>query len=184
MTKVMAGSAAPACFNRGSTLRAENPSGVICLRGAGRRHVFLLPLRRGTSYHRLDAGPDPHRAGRTAPAIERKSATIPLHRRRAQDDLHQAGRSAVVDRRQQDVAELGPDGKIALANALEAVKASFARAEDNRMICERSKKPLGFNRPENKCISVGQRRRMREEARAVGLRTSSDPSVASVWPTS
>ena len=70
----------------------------------------------------------------------------------------------------QDVAELGPDDKLALANALEAVKASVARAEDNRMICERIK-PLGSNRPENKCISVGQRRRMREEARRAGLRT-------------
>ncbi len=70
----------------------------------------------------------------------------------------------------QDIAELGPDGRIALANALEAVKASVARAEDNRMICERIK-PLGSNRPENKCISVGQRRRMREEAQRGGLRT-------------
>ncbi len=70
----------------------------------------------------------------------------------------------------QDVAELGPDDKLALANALEAVKASVARAEDNRMICERIK-PLGSNRPENKCISVGQRRRMREEAKRGGLRT-------------
>ncbi len=70
----------------------------------------------------------------------------------------------------QDIAELGPDGRIALANALEAVKASLARAEDNRMICERIK-PLGSNRPQNKCISVGQRRRMREEAQRGGLRT-------------
>jgi hypothetical protein len=70
----------------------------------------------------------------------------------------------------QDIAELGPDGRIALANALEAVKASLARAEDNRMICERIK-PLGSNRPQNKCISVGVRRRMREEAQRGGLRT-------------
>lgn len=70
----------------------------------------------------------------------------------------------------QDVAELGPDAKISLANALDAVKASVARAEDNRMICERIK-PVGSNRPQNKCISVGQRRRMREEAQRGGLRT-------------
>lgn len=70
----------------------------------------------------------------------------------------------------QDIAELGPDGKIALANALEAVKASLARAEDNRMICERIK-PIGSNRPQNKCLSVGTRRRMREEAQRGGLRT-------------
>ena len=70
----------------------------------------------------------------------------------------------------QDVAELGPDAKISLANALEAVKASVARAEDNRMICERIK-PVGSNRPQNKCISVGQRRRMREEAQRGGMPT-------------
>ena len=70
----------------------------------------------------------------------------------------------------QDIAELGPDGKIALANALEAVKASLARAEDNRMICERIK-PIGSNRPQNTCLSVGTRRRMREEAQRGGLRT-------------
>lgn len=70
----------------------------------------------------------------------------------------------------QAVADLGPDGKIALANALEAVNASVARAEDNRMICERIK-PVGSNRPQNKCISAGTRRRMREEAQRGGLRT-------------
>lgn len=70
----------------------------------------------------------------------------------------------------QAVADLGPDGKIALANALSAVNAAVAGAEDNRMICERIK-PLGSNRPQNKCISVGVRRRMREEALRGGLRT-------------
>lgn len=70
----------------------------------------------------------------------------------------------------QEIADLGPDGKIALANALEAVSASVARAEDNRMICERIK-PVGSNRPQNKCTSVGARRRMREEAQRGGLRT-------------
>ncbi len=76
---------------------------------------------------------------------------------------------ALIDGKQ-EIAELGPDGKIALANALDAVKAAVAGAEDNRMICERIK-PLGSNRPQNKCISVGQRRRMREEAQRGGLRT-------------
>ena len=70
----------------------------------------------------------------------------------------------------QEIADLGPDGKIALGNALAAVNASVARAEDNRMICERIK-PVGSNRPQNKCISVGNRRRMREEAQSGGLRT-------------
>ena len=39
---------------------------------------------------------------------------------------------ALIDGKQ-DIAELGPDGKIALANALDAVKASVAGAEDNRI---------------------------------------------------
>ena len=69
------------------------------------------------------------------------------------------------------IEELGPDGKIALANALESVKALVARAEDNRLICERIK-PVGSNRPENKCISVGDRRRQREAAQRQGLRTT------------
>lgn len=69
------------------------------------------------------------------------------------------------------IEELAPDDKIALANALAAVDAAVTRAEDGRMICERIK-PLGSNRPQNKCISVGQRRRMREEAQRQGLRAT------------
>ncbi len=69
------------------------------------------------------------------------------------------------------IEELAPDDKIALANALAAVDAAVTRAEDNRMICERIK-PVGSNRPQNKCISVGQRRRMREEAQRQGLRAT------------
>lgn len=69
------------------------------------------------------------------------------------------------------IEELGPNGKIALANALEGVKALVARAEDNRLICERIK-PLGSNRPQNKCISVGERRRLREAAQRQGLKTT------------
>jgi len=68
----------------------------------------------------------------------------------------------------QDIAELGPDGKIALVNAMAAVDASVARAEDNRMICERIK-PVGSNRPQNKCMSVGQRRQMRDDVQRKGI---------------
>jgi hypothetical protein len=69
------------------------------------------------------------------------------------------------------IEELAPDDKIALANALAAVDAAVKRAEDNRMICERIK-PVGSNRPQNKCISVGQRRRLREDAQRQGLRAT------------
>ncbi len=68
----------------------------------------------------------------------------------------------------QAIADLGPDGKIALANALAAVDASVARAEDSRMICERIK-PVGSNRPQNKCMSVGQRRQMRDDVQRKGI---------------
>ncbi len=109
--------------------------------------------------------------GELRAAIERKSGSYSHFtddERKAifarQDDV-----LSLIDGKQ-DIAELGPDGKIALGNALEAVDASVARAEDNRMICERIK-PVGSNRPQNKCISVGARRRMREEAQRGGLRT-------------
>lgn len=69
------------------------------------------------------------------------------------------------------IEEFSADDKIALANALAAVDAAVARAEDNRMICERIK-PVGSNRPQNKCISVGQRRRMRDDVQRQGLRTT------------
>ncbi len=59
--------------------------------------------------------------------------------------------------------ELAPDDRIALANALAAVDAAVTRAEDNRMICERIK-PIGSNRPQNKCMTVAQRRKLREAA--------------------
>ncbi|MFZ5636132.1 MAG: hypothetical protein ACOY82_06045 [Pseudomonadota bacterium] len=59
------------------------------------------------------------------------------------------------------VDELASDDRIALANALAAVDAAVSRAEDNRLICERIK-PIGSNRPQNKCMTVGQRRQLRE----------------------
>ncbi len=69
------------------------------------------------------------------------------------------------------IDELNPDGKIALANALEGVKALVARAEDSRLICERIK-PIGSNRPQNKCISVGERRRLREQVQRDGVKVN------------
>ena len=64
---------------------------------------------------------------------------------------------------------LHEDDKRRLANAVEEVRALVAKAEDDRMICERVK-VLGSNRPQNKCISVGERRRLREQAQQQGLR--------------
>lgn len=69
------------------------------------------------------------------------------------------------------LTDLGPDGRLALANALEEVKALVTRAEDARMICERIK-PVGSNRPQNKCMSVGERRRQRDRLRQEGVNAS------------
>jgi hypothetical protein len=65
------------------------------------------------------------------------------------------------------ISDLTPDDRIALANALAAVDAAVTRAEDNRLICERIK-PLGSNRPQNKCMTVGQRRKLRDDAQSQG----------------
>lgn len=67
------------------------------------------------------------------------------------------------------IEELGPNVRIDLVNALESQKALLAKAEDDRMICERVK-VIGSNRPQNKCISVGERRRMRERIQREGIR--------------
>jgi hypothetical protein len=61
------------------------------------------------------------------------------------------------------IAELSPEDRTALDKALADVRTAVARAEDNRLICERIK-PVGSNRPENKCMTVGQRRKLREHA--------------------
>jgi uncharacterized membrane protein len=68
----------------------------------------------------------------------------------------------------QSIDELNNDERVRLANALSAVDAAVGKAEDNRMICERIK-PIGSNRPQNKCMTVGQRRQLREDAQRQGL---------------
>ncbi|GAA4786647.1 hypothetical protein [Lysobacter hankyongensis] len=63
------------------------------------------------------------------------------------------------------IAELSPEDRAALDKALADVRAAVVRAEDNRLICERIK-PVGSNRPENKCMTVGQRRKLREHGQS------------------
>lgn len=63
------------------------------------------------------------------------------------------------------IAELSSEDRAALDKALADVRAAVARAEDNRLICERIK-PVGSNRPENKCMTVGQRRKLREHGQS------------------
>jgi hypothetical protein len=57
---------------------------------------------------------------------------------------------------------LNDDDERRLLNAVEEVRALVAQAEDSRMICERIK-PTGSNRPANKCMTFGERRRIQEK---------------------
>jgi hypothetical protein len=63
---------------------------------------------------------------------------------------------------------LSDDDKRRLANAIEEVRALVAKAEDSRMICERVR-VIGSNRPQNKCTTVGERRRQREQLQTQGV---------------
>ncbi len=65
--------------------------------------------------------------------------------------------------------DLGDEDKRRLANAVEEVRALVAKADDSRMICERVR-VIGSNRPENKCMTVGERRRIREKTKQDGIR--------------
>lgn len=95
-------------------------------------------------------------------------------------DLSDKDRKAILDKQadiyrliegRTTIEELSPNGKIELANALESMNALLTKAEDSRMICERVK-VIGSNRPQNKCLSVGERRRLRENLQREGIRTS------------
>lgn len=58
-----------------------------------------------------------------------------------------------------DIEELSAEQREEVRAALKTIDATVARVEDDRMICERVK-VVGSNRPQNKCMTVGQRRRM------------------------
>ena len=81
-------------------------------------------------------------------------------------DMAEAQRTALfnhqdtITRLLQDVdntSDLPENDKLAVFNAIEAVKAIVTKAEDERMVCVREK-PLGSNRPERVCKTVAQRR--------------------------
>lgn len=67
------------------------------------------------------------------------------------------------------VDELNGDQRIALANALESVKALVNKADDARVVCERVR-VVGSNMPQNKCMTVAQRRKIQERLRTEGVR--------------
>src|SRR5690606_28003292 len=59
--------------------------------------------------------------------------------------------------------ELSPGDQVALFNDLEEISALVNKAEDERMICERTR-PIGSNRPVSVCKTVAQRRLEREQS--------------------
>ncbi|TKS53135.1 hypothetical protein E4582_13200 [Luteimonas yindakuii] len=59
--------------------------------------------------------------------------------------------------------ELPRNDQVALFNDLEEISALVNKAEDDRMVCERSR-PIGSNRPVSVCKTVAQRREERERA--------------------
>jgi hypothetical protein len=59
--------------------------------------------------------------------------------------------------------ELAPTDRIALFNDLEEISALVNKAEDERMVCERTR-PIGSNRPVNICKTVAERRLEREQS--------------------
>ncbi len=59
--------------------------------------------------------------------------------------------------------ELPRADQVALFNDLEEISALVNKAEDDRMICERSR-PIGSNRPVSVCKTVAQRREERERS--------------------
>ena len=79
----------------------------------------------------------------------------------------------------QSIDELSGDQRIRLLNALAAVDAAVKKAEDNRMICERIK-PIGSNRPQSKCMTVGQRRQLRVDIQRRGVAPSGQSTLEQV----
>lgn len=72
--------------------------------------------------------------------------------------------------RKDTIDALSAPQRVELVNALESINAITAQAEDDRRICERVKK-LGTNRIENVCMTVAQRRKLREAVEREGLST-------------
>ncbi len=73
----------------------------------------------------------------------------------------------------QSMNDLKEADRIVVFNALENIEGILNQAEDDRMICERTK-PVGSNRPKTVCMTVAERRAVREQSqRDVSNRTQS-----------
>lgn len=132
--------------------------------------AVVVPFANADDVLELQASPAEIRSSQDAlkGAIERKEGDFAglsdEDRRRILDK--QAAVYALIEGKQ-STAELGEEDKRLLVNALEEVKALVTRAEDERLICQRVR-VIGSNRPENKCMTVRQRREMRERLQTQG----------------
>ena len=63
----------------------------------------------------------------------------------------------------QSLDELNDIDKVRAFNLLESIKATIAKNDGDRVICER-RKPAGSNRVERFCATVAERRRMQESS--------------------
>lgn len=65
----------------------------------------------------------------------------------------------------EDVESTNPQARTDIFNDQEVVNTLMARAhDDNRMVCRREV-PTGSNRPQQVCMTVGQRRQLREDSK-------------------
>ncbi|WP_394002620.1 hypothetical protein ACF3M1_16860 [Luteimonas sp. WGS1318] len=77
------------------------------------------------------------------------------------------------------VSELDERRQSELLNALASIQSIVAQAEDERMVCQRSK-PIGSNRTQTVCKTVAQRRMEREAAQQDMGRRNLDCSEAAM----
>lgn len=80
-----------------------------------------------------------------------------------------------------NTTELNEADQIALFNALESIESIVNDAEDNRMICERYK-PTGSKRPKTVCMTVAERKAVREESMRDFGKSNLECSTAAMGP--
>lgn len=70
------------------------------------------------------------------------------------------------------VTDLGERDRIVVFNALESIEGIVNRAQDEKMVCERTRK-VGSNRTETVCMTAAERRARREaDAKELGNRNA------------
>lgn len=153
------------CFNTGSPSVSESSMRILVSTAILAATLFATPAfaeDAGT----IDSSPDQIRTaqGDLRKVVESTSGKYSYFTDEDRKDiLSRQDRVLALIEGKTAIAELSPEDRTALDKALADVRAAVARAEDNRLICERIK-PVGSNRPQNKCMTVGQRRKQREQA--------------------